>query len=406
MTSCRAPSCLPRWRSGRVAFNVARAVGPATAGALAAWFSSGTAFLIAVLFFLPMIGALRGLKPREQTLRGVPETLWSGVWSGLRYARHSPAIRALLARTLSFSLCGSAFWSLLPVIARDQLGLGAGGFGALSAAFGLGAVVGALSIPSLVQRKSLSSVVTAGFYLWAVATLIVAATGFTALVLIGACAAGVAWVSVLASLSAGFQSTVPAWVRARSVAMNLVAMQASLALGSALWGALASATDTQIALGASAALTLLLHLFNRRLAIEMGSEADVTLGVQLPDLALIGEPLPDDGPVLIQLEYRIDPERRPAFLRAIQAVEHIRRRNGAASWRVFRDLEEEGRFVERFILTSWGEYVRLRSRVTQAEHELQERVEQLQRNGVPIRISRLIGVDTHDRLQAASSEPA
>jgi len=114
--------------------------------------------------------------------------------------------------------------------------------------------------------------------------------------------------------------------------------------------------------------------------------------VQLPDLAIAVEPLPDDGPVLIQLEFRIDPEHREAFLRAIHASEPTRRRNGAISWRVFRDLGEEGRFVERFIIASWAEFVRLRTRMTMADRKLQERVEQFQRPGVPIRISRLIGV--------------
>jgi MFS family permease len=303
-------------------------------------------------------------------------------------------MRSLIIRNLSFSVCASALWALLPVIARDQLGLGAGGYGLLSAGFGIGAVVGALAIPGQLQRRSLNTIVTSGVVLWIFAALVIAATGYTAVALAGTCGAGVAWVSVLASLSAGTQSTAPAWVRARSVAMNLVATQASLALGSALWGALASATSMRIALAASACVMAVLYALNRRVRVEMGTEADVTPRPQLPDLAIAVEPLPEDGPVLIQLEYRIDPEHREAFLRAIQAVESTRRRNGAASWRVYRDLGEEGRFVERFVLASWAEFVRLRTRMTMADRKLQERVEQLQRPGVPIRISRLIGVRT------------
>jgi hypothetical protein len=73
-------------------------------------------------------------------------------------------------------------------------------------------------------------------------------------------------------------------------------------------------------------------------------------------------------------------------------VEPARRRNGAVSWRVFRDLEEEGRYVERFIISSWAEYVRLRSRMTAADRRLQDEVERHQRPGVGVRISRLIGL--------------
>jgi quinol monooxygenase YgiN len=116
------------------------------------------------------------------------------------------------------------------------------------------------------------------------------------------------------------------------------------------------------------------------------------MGVQPPELSLAVEPMPDDGPVLIQIEYRVEPENRKAFLRAIRAIEGIRRRNGAASWRVYRDLEDEERFVERFVLTSWGDYMRQRSRMTVTDREVQDRVVQLNRSGVPVRVSRLIGV--------------
>ena len=73
---------------------------------------------------------------------------------------------------------------------------------------------------------------------------------------------------------------------------------------------------------------------------------------------------------MIQIEYRVDPQNRKPFLRAIHGVEPIRRRNGATSWRVFRDLAEDGRFVERYILASWAEYIRLRSRMTTADRKL------------------------------------
>jgi len=124
---------------GAVAFNVARATGPALAGTIAAWMGSGSALLASGVFFGVMIIAVRGWKYNERTVPSIPETLLSGIASGLRYARHSPPMRALMSRNLSFSVCASALWALLPVIARDQLGLGAGGYGMLSASLGIGA---------------------------------------------------------------------------------------------------------------------------------------------------------------------------------------------------------------------------------------------------------------------------
>ena len=124
----------------------------------------------------------------------------------------------------------------------------------------------------------------------------------------------------------------------------------------------------------------------------------MTPGTQLPTLTIADEPEPDDGPVLIQIEYRIEREQRAEFLRQIQKAEPTRRRNGATSWRVFRDLAEDGRFVERYVLASWGEYVRLRNRMTVADRKLQEHVEALQKPGVPIRVSRLIGINPRDAV--------
>jgi len=124
----------------------------------------------------------------------------------------------------------------------------------------------------------------------------------------------------------------------------------------------------------------------------MGDEAMVTAGA-MPELVVATEPNPDDGPVLIQVEYRIDEPNQDAFLRLIRSNETVRRRNGAIDWRVFRDLAEDARFVERFVIASWAEYVRLRTRMTVADREIQAQIEGLQQTGVPVRVSRLIGVD-------------
>ena len=381
---------------GAAAFNIARAIGPAIAGAMAAWLGSGSALLAGALCFVAMIFALRALKRREAGIPGVRDTLLSGIRSGLRYARHSPPMRAVINRSVTFSLCASGLWALLPVIARDQFGLGAGGFGMLSASFGIGAIVGALVIPRQLHRVSLNTTVTAGFYLWMIATLLIAWTDAVAVAVIGTCAAGVAWVAVFSSLTAGTQSAAPSWVRARAVAMTMVAMQASLAMGSVIWGWVASHSDTRTALGASAVAMLLLLGVSYRVSVRMGEEAEVTPGMQLPELTISVEPLPDDGPVLIQVQYQIDPANRDAFLRAIHAMEPSRRRNGASDWRVFRDIGVDGRFVERFILTSWAEYVRLRTRMTLSDRRANDRVEQFQRQDVPILVSRLISTRSSD----------
>ena len=349
---------------GAVAFNLARAIGPALAGAIAAWSTPGSALLISALFFVVMILALQRRKASSFTNRGVPETLLSGMMAGLRYTRHSPPLRALIIRNMSFAICASVIWALLPVIARDQLGLGAGGYGLLSASFGLGAILGALSLSHALRLRSLNAVVSSGNVLAALSILLLALTEILALAVIGTFCVGAAWVCVFAGLSTGTQTAAPAWVRARAVAMNQVSVQACLAVGSALWGWLASTSGSHYALATAAGVMLI---------------AD--------------EPSPEDGPVLIQIEYQVEAGKRDDFLRAVHGIEAVRRRNGVTDWRLFRDLEEDGRYVERFIIQSWADYQRLRTRLTQADRRAVEVVETFQRADQPRRISRLIGVE-------------
>jgi MFS family permease len=390
---------------GAVAMNVSRAIGPAFAGLLAAWVGSGNSFLASAVFFIGMILVVRKWPAQPPALPGVPESLFSGIRSGVRFARHSAPMRAIILRNLIFSVFASSLWALLPVIARDQLGLGAGGFGLLFGSFGFGAVLGALSLPGQLRKHSLQRMVVAACLLWVISATLVAATTLTPVAMVGAFGAGASWVGVFASLGAGTQSAVPAWVRARAVAITFLTVQASLALGSVVWGALASWYGTRVALLTAAALFLVMLAAVRHVRVRLGGDKDIMPGAELPGMGLAEEPEPDDGPVLIQIEYRIAPGNRDAFLRAIRAMGPVRRRNGANSWRVFRDLAEEGLFVERYILGSWAEYVRLRSRMTMADRQLTEDVGRFQRPDTPIRVSRFLGVDLPESLTAIPETP-
>jgi MFS family permease len=219
--------------------------------------------------------------------------------------------------------------------------------------------------------------------------------------MVGAFGAGASWVGVFASLGAGTQSAVPAWVRARAVAIAFLTVQASLAVGSVVWGARASWYGTRITLLIAAALCLVTLGTVRRVRVRLGGDKDILPGAELPGIGLAEEPEPDDGPVLIQVEYRVAPEGRDAFLHAIRALGPLRRRNGANSWRVFRDLAEEGLFVERYIVASWAEYVRLRSRMTIADRVLIDEAGKHQKTDTPIRVSRFLGVTLPESLTIA-----
>ncbi len=91
---------------------------------------------------------------------------------------------------------------------------------------------------------------------------------------------------------------------------------------------------------------------------------------------LFAEPAPDQGPVLVTVEYRVALDRRSHFLDAIHEYQRVRRRDGATQWGVFSDAEIPGRYLESFLVDSWAEHQRQHDRFIVADRKLEDRVSQ------------------------------
>jgi MFS family permease len=238
-------------------FNIARAVGPALGGLLIAAICCGTsgsgwAFLLNAVSFFGVILFLYHWKPGTDHPNG-HETFTGAIAIGLRYARQEPRIRTVLVRTLLFSLFASAFWALLPLIASK---FGAEGFGAMLAFFGLGALCGAGVLSMARRRLSPDAVIAFATLIFAVALCGLVRSHSLAVASTFSAAAGLAWISILATLNLAAQTAAPGWVRARVISMYVLVLQGGLALGSAVWGAVASSSSVQFTLTfAAAALT-------------------------------------------------------------------------------------------------------------------------------------------------------
>ena len=74
------------------------------------------------------------------------------------------------------------------------------------------------------------------------------------------------------------------------------------------------------------------------------------------------------------VEYRIDPEKRDAFLVAIRDLGRQRGRDGAYAWDLFEDAAQGGRFLETFMVASWLEHLRQHQRVTNADRVIQDAI--------------------------------
>ena len=392
LAGCCTAMLSPSWNSGIVdvvpreelpqaitaigiAYNSARALGPALAGAVYAWAGPGWVFVLTVLGVLALFESVRRHPPRPHPPSRLPaERLWGGMLSALRFARHSETVLAQLVRTGAYSAAGSALWALLPVIGQRQLGLGATGFGLLMACLGTGAVLAGLVIGRLRLRLGLERLVLLGCVVFAVVMAIAALSTIHVLTYGALMAGGASWMSVMSTYNTATQTSVPPWVRARATALHTLCALGSFAIGSAFWGALSDIVGLTPALLVGAAAMAGGLLLARPFPLRMGDTQEVTQVLLSQDLFLAYEPDPEAGPVAVEIAYRVRPEHAQTFLDEVVQLRAPRKRDGATLWRVYRDLADPARYVERFIVTSWADYLHQRARATLADQELEARL--------------------------------
>lgn len=367
-----------------IAYNIARAVGPALAGVLQAFSGPGIVFLANALMYAAAFAIVWHWRPVLATHHLPPERLVSGMRTGLRYALHSAAVRAPLIRTAAFMLPASALWALLPVVAQTQLGVSAAGYGVLIGSLGIGAILAGLAMPWVRQRVPLERTVAATSILYALASLLVGMLSTQWLLCLVLMVGGAAWSLALTLLNAALLTSVPTWVRSRTIALNLLVTQGALAAGGALWGFVASRIGADWALVVAGVGLLPALAWGRHHPVRLGEERDVTITSAELQPGLSDAAPAEAGPVAVEIRYRIMTARRTDFLAASDAVGALRRRNGARLWRLYRDLSDEACFTERFIVDSWIDYQRQLTRRTVADRQAEERLGACQQPGTPI----------------------
>jgi MFS family permease len=358
-----------------IAWNTARALGPALAGVVFAALGAGWVFAIAVASSLVMMQAIRKWPPRPHPHSRLPaERLWGGTLSGLRFARHSKIVLAQLLRTMAYSGSGSALWALLPVIGQRQLGLGAAGFGLLMACLGTGAVAAGLVLGKVRAKIGLEALVSTGCVVFALVMAVAALVRIPIVVYGSLVIGGAAWMAVMSTFNTATQTSAPPWVRSRASALHTLSALGSFAIGSAFWGAVSGVAGLPFTLCVAAVTMAAGLVLARPFPLRMGEHQDVTPGTPWEELFIVAEPNPEDGPVAVEVAYRIRDGEAQAFLDTVTQLRAPRRRDGATFWRIYRDLADSSRFVERFIVTSWADYLHQRARSTIADQELELRV--------------------------------
>jgi predicted MFS family arabinose efflux permease/quinol monooxygenase YgiN len=367
-----------------VGINVSRAVGPAVGGVIIETFGIAVPFWLDAFSNAGVIAGLLWWRPAPRPAAHLPpEHFASAVRAGLRHARFNPHLRATLIRASGFFVFASAYWALLPLVARTQIAGGAALYGILLGTIGAGAVGGAFVLPWLKSRLGADGLLASGAVGTAIATALFGVSHYAATAIAASLLAGISWIAAMSSLNVSAQVALPDWVRGRGLAVFVTVLFGAMSLGSAFWGEVAGMAGIPAALFIAAIGTVIAIPLTWRWKLQTGMGVDFTPSMHWPAPITTHEIEQDRGPVLVTVEYHIDPKKREAFLQALNRYAHVRRRDGAYDWRVFEDPAEEGRFVEAFMTDSWLEHQRQHERVTKADRVQEEAAKGFQIRGAP-----------------------
>lgn len=358
--------------------NIARAVGPALAGALVAAFGTGLVFALNVLCVAFYFVTILRWKHDESGRTRNREPFLHAFRSGVRYVANSPHLRRLLLRVLWFTIPSQAIWALLPLVARRQLGLDVGQYGLLLAAIGVGAVGAAVMIPHMRRRWRTNGAIGVSMLAYAISVAGIAFTRTLGQSLPLLLLAGFGWIGTLSTITGSVQMYLPGWVRSRGGSMNTLAIFLGQAVGAAVWGWLADRLSLQATyaisaaiIGAAAAVTFL-----RPLRDVEG--LDRTPAVYWPEIDIALDPLSQGGTVLVTIEYDVPESNVDEFVEAIAYVRLVRTRTGGYDWQLQRDIENPRRFIELYTARSWEDHMRQHEvRLTESDRQREDRVASL-----------------------------
>jgi MFS family permease len=374
-----------------VGFNLARATGPALGGLIVAAGGPGATFLLNAVSFLGTVFVLYGWDRRPTSTPLAAERLAGAMRGGLRYVRYQPELRAVMVRAGGFMFFSIALMALLPLLARGVLELGPTGYGVMLGCLGFGAVTGAAVLGRVRQRVGAERLVQIGCFVFAVCCIGIAHVRSFPAVCALMWMAGNCWLMLLSSFHVAAQGSVAGWVLARALSIYLLAFSGSMAVGSAVWGALATRVGSPWSLTTAAVgLMLTAPLLARfRLPALEGRDLSPTKFSPAPRFDLSA----DRGPVMVTVRYEIADADREAFLKLMRKMELARRRSGAVGWAVYEDPTQPQLMLEVFVVDSWVEHLRQHERGTRSEAALRDRIFALHRGDTPPVVSHLLAVD-------------
>jgi MFS family permease len=171
-------------------FNLARVIGPGLAAAVIARFGIAWCFFLNAASFVAVIAGLFMMQLPPFVPVRHRTSPWQGVVQVMRYMRDTREVRALMLMVTVYSILGAPVLALMPVVAREMFGLGAGGYGLLLSFLGIGGLTGALGLAAVGGRVSRIRLLTIASMTWPAMLMIFSITrapwaGYALLFVIG-----------------------------------------------------------------------------------------------------------------------------------------------------------------------------------------------------------------------------
>jgi MFS family permease len=241
-------------RLNAMQFTGARAFGPALAGLVLAEFGPGTAFMANALSFLLVIGALLLIAARPMAKVADAGGVVEQFRDGLRYIRRRAVLIVSVLGALFSSLLGVSMIQLAEPFARQVLHEGAGKYGLLVAAYGAGAITGAVVTVARGDVLRRSSLTVVGFAVFIVAELTFGLAPVYALALAGMFGIGLAQSLAMVSCQTAVQVNVDEHYRGRVLSVYVMSFFAGTPVGALIGGIVAAWIGLRATIVGSAAL--------------------------------------------------------------------------------------------------------------------------------------------------------
>jgi MFS family permease len=389
-----------------LASNIGRVAGPTIGGFIVAAIAPWAVFFLNSASFIGMIIVLSRLprKPNaqqhyqdqhQQQSSLPPENIIRAILVQMRYIRYSQAAHVLIVRAGLFTLCSSALLSLLPLLAKSELGLDSTGFGLLLGSFGMGAIVcGIVILPRLRPKASVESLITGSIALLAIVTFTMGYARDFGILCIAMALGGAAYITIISKFYIIGIKSAPKWIGARVLAVYLLILNGGLVVGSVIWGTVANIFGIPITLVVASLALAATIIAKKRYSSTLLDDLDFTPASDhwsLPPQASV-DPSQNENQALITIEYnKIDPKLSDEFEQRVRELGRILRSEGMAYWELFQDPADIGHYIEIRIADTWTDHIRQHEYVTKNVQAMEDRIRALIKDCPQPIISHYIG---------------